>query len=305
MECDAVIIGDSIVRHIRATTAKGKVRTRCLPGARVLDVSAQVPAILKKNSGAVVLHAGTNDIRLRQTEILKKDFRSLVEKFADDTTVIRLITCGEETSYRTEVAGLIAWCQENNLSLNTDKTKEMIIDPRRRRKEQHTPIYIGETDREGEYLQIPRNSSERGLHLVSQHSAAPETIPAATVLLKKAEDGMSAEILSNFYRCTVESVITSSITVWHGSCTVRNRKALQRVIKTAQLICGAAFPSLQDICNTRVIRRAHNIIRDNTHPQHNLFTLLPSGRCYRSVRSRTKRLTNSFYSQTIRLLNNT
>ncbi|KAK3556980.1 hypothetical protein QTP70_022321, partial [Hemibagrus guttatus] len=40
----------------------------------------RVPAILKKNIGAVVLHAGTNDIGLRQTEILKKDFRSLVEK---------------------------------------------------------------------------------------------------------------------------------------------------------------------------------------------------------------------------------
>ncbi|KAK3530863.1 hypothetical protein QTP70_003631 [Hemibagrus guttatus] len=79
-ECDAVIIGDSIVRHVRATAAKGKVHTRCLPGARVLDVSTQVPAILKKNIGAVVLHAGTNDIGLRQTEILKKDFRSLVEK---------------------------------------------------------------------------------------------------------------------------------------------------------------------------------------------------------------------------------
>ncbi|MCJ8732129.1 hypothetical protein PDJAM_G00207530, partial [Pangasius djambal] len=75
------IIGDSIVRHVRATTAKGKVRTCCFPGARVLDVVAQVPAILnKKNIGAVVLHAGTNDTRLRQTEILKKDFRSLVEK---------------------------------------------------------------------------------------------------------------------------------------------------------------------------------------------------------------------------------
>ncbi|KAK3570043.1 hypothetical protein QTP86_009588 [Hemibagrus guttatus] len=73
-ECDAVIIGDSIVWHVCATAAKGKVCTRCLPGARVLDVSAQLPAILKKNIGAVVLHAGTNDIRLRQTEILKKDF---------------------------------------------------------------------------------------------------------------------------------------------------------------------------------------------------------------------------------------
>ncbi|KAK3507048.1 hypothetical protein QTP70_003043, partial [Hemibagrus guttatus] len=94
MACDAVIIGDSIVRHVRATAAKGKVHTRCLPGARVLDVSAQVPAILKKNIGAVVLHAGTNDIRLRQTEILKKDFRSLVELVRTTSSTTRIIVSG-------------------------------------------------------------------------------------------------------------------------------------------------------------------------------------------------------------------
>ncbi|KAI5109436.1 hypothetical protein C0J45_0833 [Silurus meridionalis] len=78
-ERDTVILGDSIVRHVRATGAKGKVHTRCFPGARVLDVAAQVPAVLKENFGAVVLHAGTNDTRLRQTEVLKRDFRILVE----------------------------------------------------------------------------------------------------------------------------------------------------------------------------------------------------------------------------------
>ncbi|XP_050957613.1 uncharacterized protein LOC127158573 isoform X2 [Labeo rohita] len=46
-ERDAVIVGDSIVRYVRATLAKGKVHTHCFPGARVLDVSAQIPAILK------------------------------------------------------------------------------------------------------------------------------------------------------------------------------------------------------------------------------------------------------------------
>ncbi|KAK3555514.1 hypothetical protein QTP86_021301, partial [Hemibagrus guttatus] len=92
--CDVVIIGDSIVWHVRATAAKGKVHIRCFPGARVLDVSAQVPAILKTNIGAVVLHAGTNDIRLRQTEILKKDFRSLVEKVRTTSPMTRIIVSG-------------------------------------------------------------------------------------------------------------------------------------------------------------------------------------------------------------------
>ncbi|XP_048045728.1 uncharacterized protein LOC125267805 isoform X1 [Megalobrama amblycephala] len=80
-ERDAVVIGDSIVRHVHATTAKGKVRSHCFPGARVLDVSVQIPAILNgaETIGAVVLHAGVNDTRLRQTEVLKQDFRSLIE----------------------------------------------------------------------------------------------------------------------------------------------------------------------------------------------------------------------------------
>ncbi len=45
--CEAVIIGDSIVRHVRATLAESKVHTHCFPDAPVLDVSAQIPKILK------------------------------------------------------------------------------------------------------------------------------------------------------------------------------------------------------------------------------------------------------------------
>ncbi len=57
---DAVVIGDSIVRHVRATLAEGKVHTHCLPGARVLDVSVQIPAILKDDESiaAVVIQRG-------------------------------------------------------------------------------------------------------------------------------------------------------------------------------------------------------------------------------------------------------
>ncbi|KAI2644446.1 ATP-dependent DNA helicase Q1 [Labeo rohita] len=65
----AVIVGDSIVRYVHATLAKGKVHTHCFPGARDLDVSVQIPAILKggESVGAIVLHVGVNDTRLRQT----------------------------------------------------------------------------------------------------------------------------------------------------------------------------------------------------------------------------------------------
>ena len=46
-------------------------------------------------------------------------------KFADDTTVVGLITDNDETAYREEIRDLAGWCQNNNLSLKVTKTKEM------------------------------------------------------------------------------------------------------------------------------------------------------------------------------------
>ncbi len=63
---------------------------------------------------------------------------NVIVKFADDTTVIGLITENDETAYRAEVT---KWCQENHLSLNIDKTKELVGDFRRQRRE-HTSITI-------------------------------------------------------------------------------------------------------------------------------------------------------------------
>ncbi|KAI3359959.1 hypothetical protein L3Q82_013840 [Scortum barcoo] len=54
-----------------------------------------------------------------------------IVKFADDTTVIGLITGDDETAYREEVRALTSWCQDNNLHLNVSKTKELIVDFRR------------------------------------------------------------------------------------------------------------------------------------------------------------------------------
>ncbi|KAK3557059.1 hypothetical protein QTP70_024465 [Hemibagrus guttatus] len=52
-------------------------------------------------------------------------------KFADDTTVVGLISKNDESAYREEVQQLTSWCKDNNLSLNVDKTKEMVVDFRR------------------------------------------------------------------------------------------------------------------------------------------------------------------------------
>ena len=61
-------------------------------------------------------------------------------EFADDTTVVGLITNTARQPIR-EVRELTVWYKDNNLFLNVIKTKEMIVDYRKRRTE-HAPILI-------------------------------------------------------------------------------------------------------------------------------------------------------------------
>ena len=66
-------------------------------------------------------------------------------KFADNTTVVGLITGNDETAYREEVRELAMWCQDNNLSLNVIKAMEMIVDDYRKRRTEYAPIVIDGT----------------------------------------------------------------------------------------------------------------------------------------------------------------
>lgn len=70
---------------------------------------------------------------------------NIILKFADDTAVMGRIAGGDEAAYRREVASLVSWCGDNNLILNTEKTKEMIVDMRKERRT-HQPLFIRELE---------------------------------------------------------------------------------------------------------------------------------------------------------------
>uniref|UniRef100_A0AAR2IU34 Reverse transcriptase domain-containing protein n=1 Tax=Pygocentrus nattereri TaxID=42514 RepID=A0AAR2IU34_PYGNA len=229
---------------------------------------------------------------------------NIILKFADDTAVIGRITGGDEAAYRREVTRLVSWCDDNNLILNTDKTKELIVDMRKERRP-HRPLFIRE-------LEVERVSSFK--YLGVQISEDLTWSLNTKQLVRKAQQrlyflrrlrrfGMSPVILSNFYNCVIESLLTSCITMWYGSLTMMDRKCLQRVVKTAEKITNSPLHSLQNIYNHRVQRKAASIIKDPTHPQHGLFKPLPSGRRYRSMMCKTSRLKNSFFPTAIRVLN--
>jgi len=228
-------------------------------------------------------------------------------KFADDTTLIGLITKDDETLYRREVNLLTTWCGANNLLLNNSKTKEIVVDFRKGHTH-HPPLTINGAD-------IEQVSSTKflGVEISEDLSWTANTTSLAKkaqrrlyFLRKLRKAGSPPSIMCTFYRGTIESILTNCITVWGGSCTDHSRNALQRIVKAAGRIMGASLPplpSLQDIYNTRLTRKATSIVSDPCHPSHGLFSLLPSGRRYRSLRAHTARLSNSFIHQAVRKLN--
>jgi hypothetical protein len=124
-------------------------------------------------------------------------------------------------------------------------------------------------------------------------------------LLRFNKFGLSSKTLTNFYRCIIESILSGCITAWYGNCITHKRRALQRVVRSAQCITGGKLPALQDSDNAQRHRKARKIIKDNNHPSHCLFTLLSSRRRgqYRCIKAGTERSSFSIYLKAIRLFN--
>jgi hypothetical protein len=196
------------------------------------------------------------------------------------------------------------WCKDNNLFLNMIKTKEMIVDHSKRRAE-HAPILI-----DGAVVEQVESFNFLGVHITNKLTLSKHT---KTVVNRARQDlfplrrlkrpGMGPQILKRFYSCTIESILTGCIAVWYGNWSASDRKALQRVVCTAQYITRAKLPAIQDLSTRRCQRKPLKIVKDSSHPSHRLFSLVPHGKRYQSAKSRSKSLLKSFYLRTIRLLN--
>ncbi|KAL0201056.1 hypothetical protein M9458_004243 [Cirrhinus mrigala] len=118
--------------------------------------------------------------------------------------------------------------------------------------------------------------------------------------LKRAS--LPLPILTTFYRGTIESVLTSCITVRYGNCSAADCKTLQRTVNTAAKIIGAPLPSLLDIFLARCSGKATSIVKDPSHPP----SIISSSSCHQedaTGASEPARLLNSFFPQAVRALN--
>ncbi|KAI3368314.1 hypothetical protein L3Q82_008021 [Scortum barcoo] len=69
-----------------------------------------------------------------------------LQKFSDDSAVVGLITDGDDREYRGLIQDFADWCLRNNLQINAGKTKELVVDFRRRSHSPPAPVSIQGTD---------------------------------------------------------------------------------------------------------------------------------------------------------------
>ena len=131
----------------------------------------QVVRVGNNTSAMLILNTGAPQVcvlsrllySLFTHDCMARHDSNTIIKFADDTTLVGLIT-NNETAYREEVRDLTVWCKDNNLSLNVIKSKKMIVDYRKRRTE-HAPILI-----DGAVVQQVESFKFLGVHITNKLS---------------------------------------------------------------------------------------------------------------------------------------
>ncbi len=94
--------------------------------------------------------------------------------------MVGLIRNIDGTNYRCEVISLAGWCSDNNLSLNVEKMKEIVVDFRRVHT-QHAPLTINRAT-------VERVSSTKflGVHITEYLSWTNNTAALAKKTLQPA-----------------------------------------------------------------------------------------------------------------------
>ena len=231
---------------------------------------------------------------LYTNEIQMNNDISKLFKFADDMALVGLLTNEASLStYYQSVERLSEWCRESYLELNVKKTKELQF--KNNCDRDFEPVEIG-----GEKVEVVENFKYLGTVIDNQLNFSDNV----NLIYKKAQQrlyllrklrsfGVSKEILVNVYRSLIESILSYNIACWFGFIFSKDKNKLGRIVHLGEKITGERLISLNDLYLQSVKRKAIKLVKNDSHPLFDEFSLLPSGRRYR-VPLAKKRYKNFF-----------
>lgn len=114
-------------------------------------------------------------------------------------------------------------------------------------------------------LQVPGNPHHRG-SVLGGFPGRRKPSDASQFRRVLRWNRLQTDLLVTFYPATIESVLVHAIPAWSASCTVAERKGLQRVTRTSEKVISCPLSSLESIANLRCLARTRAIIKDFHHP---------------------------------------
>ena len=179
--------------------------------------------------------------------------------------------------------------------LNTKKTKEMIVDFRKK-DNIISPLLIDHDEIEivseykylGTYIDNKLDWNTNTQKIVSKANQR-------TYLLRKLKSFSVRKDL-------IKPIISFSCLVWFYGLTSHNKMKLEKVMKTASKVIGLPVKQLEEIARKAVLSKLNHIIEDVTHPLHGHIEFNRSGRI-RLPRIRTNRFRGSFLPNAMALYN--
>lgn len=133
----------------------------------------------------------------------------VIVKFADDATVVGLISKGDECAYRDEVERRGAWCSENNLLPNTSKARAGVW-LQEEKKADISPLVGDDVVEQVSNFLFVGAHIDGGLTWIRLQLGGAEKSPAETLL---PEGERETTLLVSFSRCSTESVLTYRLCV--------------------------------------------------------------------------------------------
>ena len=222
-------------------------------------------------------------------------------KYSDDSAILDM--SNSDSVYFEEIKKFCNWCKENYLDLNVNKTKEMLIDFRK------NPVTVPDVmiddkcvERVNEYKYLGMIVDDKLVFDINVSKIHKNCQSRIFCLQKLRNIGVDPVILETYYRCCVESLLTTTFMCWYGNLGVKSKRVLSDVVNVCSKVIGRKQKGMQELYDMRVERKARKIVSDDSHVLAKYYELLPSGRRFRTLRAKS-RAQKTFIPRSIQLLN--
>ncbi|XP_031172325.2 uncharacterized protein LOC116062024 [Sander lucioperca] len=219
-------------------------------------------------------HRSTTGYSARSFRLHPADFRHNtsschMQKFSDNTAIVGRVSEENNQEYWEVICDFVNWFVSNHLHITASKTKEMVVDFRRRLP-RTSPVNI-----QGANIEMVETYKYLGVHLNNKLDWSKNT----DVLYKKGQSclhllrrlsffGVCRTLLKTFYDTEVASAIFYAVVCWEPGSPERDRKRLNRLVKRATSVLACPLDTIEKVRERRKLAKLASIMGNTAHPLH-------------------------------------